>query len=62
VRVAERRGEPCLAVEALGAHDRPELRRKDLDHDTPAEPGLFGKEHAAHAAASELAFDAEPAA
>ena len=36
-----------------------ELGREDLHHHAPAELRLLGDEHAAHAAAGELALDAE---
>ena len=36
-----------------------QLWRKHLHHDAPAELRLLGDEHAAHAAAGELALDAE---
>ena len=59
VRMAERCGESRLLMEALDAQSRAELGRQHLHHDAPAESHLLGDEHAAHAAAGELALDAE---
>ena len=57
VRMSERCRESRLLVEPLGAQPGAELGRQHLHHDATAEPGLFGDEHAAHAAAGKLALD-----
>ncbi len=59
VRMAERCRESRLLMEALDAQSGAELGRQHLHHDAPAESNLLGDEHAAHAAAGELAFDPE---
>jgi hypothetical protein len=56
--VLERRGEPDLALEPLGAHARGQLGRQDFHHHLPSEPHFLGEEHAAHAATAQLALDA----
>ena len=59
VRVLEAGGELDLLLESLGAHARGELGREDLDDDAAAEAAVPGEEHAAHAAAAELALEVE---
>ena len=58
VRMLQRRGELDLAVEAVDADLRRQLGRQDFDDDLAGEPGFFGEEHAAHAAAAQLPLDA----
>ena len=58
VRVLEPRGELDLALEALDVDGGAGLRRQHLDDDLPAQPGLLGKEDAAHAAAAQLPEEA----
>jgi hypothetical protein len=57
VRVAQRRDEPHLALEARDVDRAPELRRQHLHHDAAPQPHLFGHEHATHPPAAELTLD-----
>ena len=59
VGVAKGGRHPRLAVEALDAQHRAQLRGEDLHYHAPAELRFGGKEHTAHATAGELALDAE---
>ena len=54
----ERGRELDLAPEALDVDAGGQLGRQDLDDHLPAERGLLGDEHTAHAAAAELALEA----
>ncbi len=56
------RGEQDLALEPFERDLRRGLRREDLDHDLATERGLFGDEHARHAATAEFALDRVAAA
>jgi hypothetical protein len=57
VRVAQRRDEPHLALEARDVDRPPELRRQHLHDDAAPQSHLLGHEDAAHPAAAELALD-----
>jgi hypothetical protein len=56
VRVLELRRDKNLSPETLGADSFGDILGQDLDHDLAIEMDLGCKEHAAHAAAPELAF------
>ena len=56
------RGEVDLALEAFAIDAGRQVGRQDLDYDLPGEGALRGDEHAAHAAALELAFEGVGAA
>ncbi len=58
MRVLQRGSEADLALEPLGAHTRRHLRGQHLHHHLTPEAHFLGEEHAAHAAAAELALDA----
>jgi hypothetical protein len=57
VRLLQRRGEPDLALEPLGADALRELGREELDDDFATEARLVGQEDARHAAAAELLLE-----
>ncbi len=59
VGVLQRGGQADLALEPLGADTRGHLGGQHFHHYLPAEPHFLGEEDAAHAAAAELALDAE---
>ena len=58
MRVLQLGGEANLALEPLHVHPGRHLGREDFNHHLPPQADLFGQEHAAHAAAAELALDA----
>ncbi len=58
MRVLQRGGKANLALEPLRAHPGRQLGWQHLHHHLPAEPHFVGEEHAAHAAAAQLALDA----
>ena len=49
--ISRRNRSPLVALDVYG---RAGLGRQNLDDDLPAQPGLLGKEDAAHAAAAQL--------
>jgi hypothetical protein len=51
-------GEQDLVLETLEIHAGREIGRQHFHDDTTTEGAFLGEEHAAHATASELAFDA----
>jgi hypothetical protein len=50
-------GQLDLAAETLGAYSEDEFGRQDLDDNASRQAGFGGKEHPAHASATELALD-----
>jgi hypothetical protein len=57
VRVLEPRGEPDLALKALGAEGVSEIGVKDLEGDRAVVADVVGEIYRGHAAAAELALD-----
>jgi hypothetical protein len=57
MRMLKVRREQRLALEPIQIHAGAVLDRNDLDHDAPAKCRFRRREHARHAAATELALD-----